>query len=91
MGVVKKGTFLAFSGGEYSDKWTNGPFEVLQDFDQKSVVDAYLSQRVPKDKWDIPQDYEFISWMSLQGYIRDVENSYNWYLGSYAFEPEIYP
>lgn len=42
MAQIVAGTMLAFSGDQYSDKWTTGPFEVLKGFDQADVVAQYL-------------------------------------------------
>jgi hypothetical protein len=37
----------------------------------------------------MPDEHGFTAWLTLNGYIRDVPNSYNWYLGGYDFEPVI--
>jgi hypothetical protein len=89
MAKIAKGTKLSFSGGEYSDKWDYGPFEVMVDFDQAEVCAVYIAQHAPRDEWDKPDEHGFVAWLTLNGYIRDVPNSYNWYLGGYDFEPVI--
>ncbi|MEZ2132528.1 MULTISPECIES: hypothetical protein [unclassified Sinorhizobium] len=87
--IIKEGTILAFSSGSYSDKWTSGPFNVLKEIDQKDVVDAFKAQFVPEYEWDDPSESEFITWLSANGYIKDVAQFYNWYTGNYGFNPII--
>jgi hypothetical protein len=90
MAIIEAGTILALCGGEYSDKWTTGPFEVVKDFDQKEVVDAYREQFSPKNEYDEPDETGFIAWMMASNYIRDVPLSYSWYVGSYGdFSPVV--
>ncbi|MBB5700646.1 hypothetical protein FHS76_000489 [Ochrobactrum daejeonense] len=90
MAIIKAGTILAFCGGEWSDKWTTRPFTVLKDFDQQVVVDAYRAGFVPKDEWDELDEHGFAGWLTRSGYIEDVPNSYNWYVGAYGeFDPQI--
>jgi hypothetical protein len=91
MATIAKGTLLSFCGGSYSDKWDYGPFEVLKDFDQKEVADAYVAQYVGRHEWDRPDEHGFVSWMTASGYIEDVPNSYSWYVGDYEFAPVIAP
>lgn len=88
--IIKKGTILSFSGGEWSDKWTSGPFEVLRDFDQKEVSDLYVNGFVKADEWDEPDEHRFHEFLRSSGYIVDVPNAFNWYIGAYGeFEPSI--
>ena len=89
MAVIKEGTLLSFSGGEWSDKWTNGPFEVLIDFDQQEVVNSFLAGFEPDDEWDNPDENGFVAWLAASGYIRDVGHSFVWYMGGYDFDPVI--
>lgn len=90
MATIEKGTILAFCGGEWSDKWTTGPFNVLRDFDQKEVVDAFRAQFKPDYEGDEASESEFIAWLTLNGYIADVPKSYRWYVGAYGeFAPVI--
>lgn len=89
MAIIEAGTILAFCGGEYSDKWTTGPFEVINTFDQKEVADAFRAQFKPEDEWDEPDENGFIAWLTLGNYICDVPQSYRWYVGSYGFNPVI--
>ncbi|RWX22160.1 hypothetical protein EHH54_39395 [Rhizobium leguminosarum] len=89
MAKIVEGTMLSFSGGEWSDKWTNGPFEVIKEFDQQETVDAFRAQFQPEDEWDKPDESEFAAWLTLNNFIRDVPRSYNWYMGGYDFEPVI--
>ena len=89
MSTISKGTLLSFSGGEYSDKWNFGPFEVLKDFDQKEVSDLFVSEFVPEYEWDKPSEHSFVAWLSANQFIQDVPQSLDWYLGGYGFEPEI--
>lgn len=89
MAKIEAGTMLSFSGGEYSDKWTYGPFEVLVDLDQKDVSETYVAQYVPQHSWDKPDEHGFVAWLTLNNYIRDVPKSYNWYVGNYDFEPVV--
>lgn len=91
MAKIDAGTMLSFSGGEYSDKWDFGPFNVLRDFDQKAVSDEYASQYKPKSRWDRPNEHGFVAWLAANGYVEDVPNAFNWYLGGYDFEPVIAP
>lgn len=49
MATIKKGAVLSFSGGEYSDKWTSGPFTVLRDFDQERTVVTFRLDGAPRD------------------------------------------
>lgn len=90
MATIKAGTMLSFSGGEWSDKWTSGPFNVLRDFDQEETADAYQEGFVKVDKWDKPDEDRFIAWLCDNGYIEDVAESYCWYVGAYGeFTPVI--
>lgn len=89
MATIEAGTILAFCGGEYSDKWTTGPFEVINTFDQKEVVDKYRAQFKPENDYDTPDESGFIAWLTLSNYIRDIPESYRWYIGGYDFDPVI--
>lgn len=90
MATIKAGTVLSFSGGEWSDKWTSGPFNVLRDFDQAEVVKAYREGFVAEDEWHKPDEHGFSAFLAGAGYIEDVQHSYNWYVGAYGdFEPHI--
>ncbi|WP_028753697.1 hypothetical protein [Rhizobium leucaenae] len=90
MAKIEAGTILAFAGGEWSDNWTTGPFNVLRDFDQQEVVDAFRAQFKPKDEWDEPDETAFIAWLTVNGYIEDAPKSYRWYVGAYGeFTPVI--
>lgn len=95
MAKIEAGTILSFSGGSYSDKWTNGPFEVLRDFDQSEVVSAYAASYAgQRDNWDEAiegDEHGLIAFLTINGYIRDVPMSYNWYTGNYDFDPVIAP
>jgi hypothetical protein len=93
MARIESGTMLSFSGGEWSDKWTYGPFEVLKDFEQSDVVGQYLSSiDGQKDGFghdEEPSDQGFTAWLTLNGYIVDVKKDFRWYLGNNHFEPYI--
>lgn len=90
MATIKAGTMLSFSGGEYSDRWTNGPFSVLRDFDQAAVIEEYKSAFVKRNEWDAPDEYGFGDFLIRAGYIEDVPESYCWYVGAYGeFSPVI--
>jgi hypothetical protein len=93
MARIEAGTMLAFSGGEWSDKWTVGPFEVLRDFEQADVVERYLSSiDGQKDKFghdDEPSEDGFTAWLTLNGYIVDVAKAFCWYLGGNGFKPNV--
>lgn len=92
MAKIEAGTVLAFCGGEYSDKWTTGPFNVLRDFDQREAVDAFRAQFKPEHQWDEPSEDRFIAWLTANGYIVDAPKSFSWYVGSYGdFTPVISP
>lgn len=102
---ILAGQTITFETGEYSDFTYVGPFTVLKDFDQKEVVDAYLEFDKPTEevvtyvdrlgverlytKKIVPDDDRFIAWLTKEGYIQDIENNVQWYLGSYGFKPEI--
>lgn len=88
--IIEKGTMLSFSGGEWSDKWTCGPFEVLRDFDQKEVAELYVSGFVKVDEWDEPDESRFSEFLVRNEYIADVPKAFNWYIGAYGeFTPSI--
>lgn len=93
MAFITAGTMLSFSGGEWSDKWTVGPFEVLKDFDQADVVKAYLASIDGlKDGYgndEEPSEDGFTAWLTLNGYIIDVEKDFRWYVGNHDFDPRI--
>ncbi|MBZ9888141.1 hypothetical protein LB559_09335 [Mesorhizobium sp. BR1-1-3] len=90
MAKIAKGTILSFCGGEWSDRWTSGPYNVLQDFDQKEVVDRCRSEFVKAYEWHEPSEDGFAAWLELNLYIEDVPESYSWYVGSYGdFTPTI--
>jgi hypothetical protein len=93
MARIEAGTMLSFSGGEWSDKWTVGPFEVLMDFDQAEVVERYLSSiDGQKDGFgydEEPTEDGFTAWLTLNGYIVDVKKDFRWYVGNHDFEPYI--
>lgn len=88
--IIGKRTMLSFSGGEWSDKWTYGPFEVLRDFDQKEVAELYVSGFEKVDEWDRPDESRFWEFLVRNEYIADVDKAFNWYIGAYGeFEPSI--
>ena len=93
MAQIVAGTMLAFSGGQWSDKWTTGPFEVLRDFDQADVVSQYLeSIKGRKDAFgedEEADEHGFTAWLTRNGYIVDVDKAFRWYLGNMDFEPLI--
>jgi hypothetical protein len=89
MALVKAGTVLLFSSGEYSDYSVSGAQRVLKDFCQADVVKGYLGYFTKKHEWDSPNHYGFMAWIARNGYIEDIEDSIEWYMGAYDFQPEI--
>jgi hypothetical protein len=93
--IIKAGTFLSFCGGEYSDKWTSSPFRVLLDIDQEEVSNKFLAEHkaafeaLPEKEqnygYDAPQPFEIAAWLTKNGYVEDVEDATEWYVGSYRF------
>lgn len=88
---IKAGTVLVTTSGEYSDYRYNGPFRVLRDFDQAEVAETFRDEwrSTPRDEWDRPSEHDFVAWACANGFIEDLDNTWEWYLGSYGFEPDI--
>jgi hypothetical protein len=87
--IIKAGTILTFEDGEFSDFSYNGPFRVLKDFDQKTVVNDYIRLFKPEYLQDKPDVERFLNYLSVNDYIVDDFPKYAWYLGAYKFEPQI--
>jgi hypothetical protein len=89
---VKAGTILVMTHGEYSDYSYTGPFRVVKDFDQAEIAETFRNAwaAVPREAWEKrPSEHEFIGWLSTEGFVEDVANSWEWYIGSYGFDPVI--
>lgn len=74
--------------GEYSDKWTDGPFKVLKDFTEFDVLKSYKRDFVPGEEyWEQePSMEDFIVYLNKKGYIEDLENHNSWFLGGYTID-----
>jgi len=87
--IIQAGTILTFEDGEFSGFSYNGPFKVLKDFDQRTVVNDYIRLFKPEYLQDKPDVGRFLNYLSVNDYIVDDLSKYAWYLGSYEFEPQI--
>lgn len=82
---LKPGDLLLIDGGEYSDKYTIGPFRVLKPMTRAEVAAQYVADFKPDpDAPDgKPDESGFLPWLVSKGYVEDVE-SVSWYVGSYG-------
>jgi len=104
--LLKKDEFLTLETGEYSDFTYIGPFIVLKDFDTVEISEEYREKDPKKSEevtYTYPNGHtvnytkeegcspdRFISFLSSEGYIKDVENCTSWHVGSYEeFNPSI--
>lgn len=85
--IIKAGTILTLTYGEYSDRDFTGPFTVLRDFDQAEVVEAFIvASGTDPDHF---MKNAFIAWLATEGYVEDVPNTWDWFIGSYGGRPDI--
>lgn len=78
--ILKPGDVLSIETGEYSDKWTAGPFNVLKEMEYDNLLQAYKDDQTDDD-WLTCSD--FITWLMKNGYIEDTPNSHSWYVEDY--------
>lgn len=89
---IKAGSILTLETGEYSDFTYHGPFKVLKDINQRQVVELFRAQWKPTldpgeelGAWDNhPDPYEFMWWLTKEGYIEDIASHHSWHIGSYG-------
>lgn len=94
--IIKAGTTLTIMWGSYSDRVQEGPFRVLKDFDQYATSAAYIKAwkdgETERSFWDVddpPRPDGFTAWLAKNGYIEDMENQEQWFVGHYDFDPLI--
>lgn len=91
--IIKAGTTLTLTHGEYSDFTYEGPFVVVRDFDQATALDTFRAWWAMEQSESIDEAFssdvrrKFIGWLHLGGFIEDVPTHVTWYLGAYGFEP----
>ena len=71
----KAGELVILENGEYSDRSWSGPFRVLKDFDMVELAEQLKATFQPEqDHYSSePGPYDFIQWLSAEGYLQDVE------------------
>lgn len=87
--LIKEGTTLSFSTGEYSDYYVSGIVKVLKDIDQKTVIDLARAEWTPDNEWSRFDTDDLIGWLNRKGYIEDVPDQFEWHVGSYGQVDEI--
>lgn len=81
--VIKKGTLILLSSGEYSDYSTIGLYKTLRDIPWSSVKDKYIELNpAVTDRFGFDEQ-PFIDFLKSEKYIESV-NYVEWYLSSYS-------
>lgn len=82
---LEPGDLLMIDGGEYSDRYTIGPFRVLKPMNRSAVAEQYVAdfKADPELPNDTPDPQGFVPWLAAKGYIEDVPSA-SWYVGSYG-------
>ncbi len=67
-----QGELIVFEGGEFSDRYTIGPFRALCDF---SVTRAFEQSGLPEAEslGGTRDERDIMEWLNRNGYIEDVE------------------
>lgn len=86
--VFNPGETISIETGEYSDYSSSDPFVVLKTLDIKEQLGIWLVAN-PEATEDYSFNYwEFVAWLSSQGFIADKENHQRVWLGAYSCLPE---
>ena len=79
------GSLIILHQGEYSDKMASGPFRVLKPFNGDTLLAEFKAQWKPAHEWiEEPDADEFQAWLSVSGYLEDIEGVTHWHIGSYG-------
>jgi len=87
--IIKQGTTLSFSTGEYSDYYVSGVVLVLKDIDQRVVVALARSEWKAEHEYSRFDTDDLVGWLNRNGYIEDVPDQFEWHVGSYGEVHEI--
>ncbi len=87
--LIKEGTILVLSTGEWSDTNVRPPARVLRAFDQQAVSELFKAQWEPRWDGDGPDPGCFCTWLETCGFIETMDH-HSWHVGSYGeFTPQI--
>lgn len=70
---LEPGNFVLFERGYYSEKTNLDHVVAVKYFSLSETLEAYKEQFVPDDEYDRADQYGFIAWLIINGYVIPVE------------------
>jgi hypothetical protein len=83
MDIIKQGSLLTISTGEYSDYFIQGVFRATKEINVDELTKTYLAENPRQRKEFEFNDSQFLGWVARQGFLEPID-CYEWHLSEYG-------